>query len=474
MLTTFPFAATQTEIKSSTELKPLPKLQLPQKQEPFRRSSMKPYYYNEIGDICFNPLPNKIACSTSPSCPLKYRALGMKFIENSSLSPVTSKRIKTKLFSPFTIKLKSSLNSKDIFVMENGSDVKDHKFIGFSYPITRKIMNRIEKNEEKTLFLEKCRYEFNISKKFKFIFSIYGKMYNFLQDIPFNEKIVIVSIDENFKGIYEHGTMESINESQISNSLITQIEHRIVTKTSNISSKPFELGFTLPKASPRMSGRVKNGKLSINQLKVKLGQVAVKIDNKLPKIFDIGIKKLKEKCAFSEADIHKLYAKYKMLVHLSVGQNPGHGIKDGISKNTFIDSYHGTPELNFVLDRIFDCIDQNRNGNISWEEYLSAMDIMCNGTYEQQIDLFFQVYDLDCNGCLSFEEIRNLCKLQLQKADADNVIDELSQSFASLIFDITETSYDKEIPAEKIKKVLGQQTDKSLIEMFCSFSFMQT
>ena len=101
------------------------------------------------------------------------------------------------------------------------------------------------------------------------------------------------------------------------------------------------------------------------------------------------------------------------------------------------------------------------------------MDIMFNGTYEQQIDLFFKVYDTDNNGSLSFQEIKNLCKLQLQNSDADKVIDELSQSFAGLIFDITETSYDKEIPSEKIKIVLGKQTDKSLIERFCSFSFMK-
>jgi Ca2+-binding EF-hand superfamily protein len=126
-----------------------------------------------------------------------------------------------------------------------------------------------------------------------------------------------------------------------------------------------------------------------------------------------------------------------------------------------------------VLGRVFDNIDQDSNGAITWEEYLAAMDVMFNGTYEQQIDLFFTVYDTDGNGNLSFEEIKNLCKLQLQNSDADNVIEELSHSFATLIFDITETPYDKEIPADKIKQVLTRQTDKSLIEMFCSFSFMK-
>ncbi|OMJ77870.1 hypothetical protein SteCoe_22431 [Stentor coeruleus] len=470
----FPFATTQTELKTSYEFKPLPKLQVPKKQETPRRMSMKPYYYNEIGDICVNPLPSMITCSTSPVSPLKYRTLGIKFDDSPINTSTISKKFKRKPLSPFTIKLKSSLNFKEVFVMENGTNIKDNKFIGFAYSITRRIMNRQEKYDERKSFLEKCRYEFNTAKKFKFIFSVYGKIYNFLQDIPFNEKLVLVSVDENFRGINDNGTLESINDSKMSKSLITQIEEKFVTKTSVMSNKPFEFSRTFPKTPNKITRRRKGGRLNGNQLKVKLGQTAVKIDMELPKLYDIGMKKIKEKVSFGESEIHKLYARYKMLVHLSVGQNPGHTIKDGISKNTFIESYHGTSELNFVLGRIFECIDQDRNGNISWEEYLSSMDIMCNGTYEQQIDLFFQVYDLDCNGCLSFEEIRNLCKLQLQKADAGNVIEELSHSFASLIFDITETSYDKEIPADKIKKVLTQQTDKSLIEMFCSFTFMQT
>lgn len=181
---------------------------------------------------------------------------------------------------------------------------------------------------------------------------------------------------------------------------------------------------------------------------------------------------LRKKCKFCESDIHKLYAKYKTLLHLSIAKNPAHSIKDGISKEMFVESYSGTPELNFVLARIFDCIDQDCNGAIVWDEYLAAMDVMFNGTYEQKIDLLFTVYDTDGNGNLDFEEIKNVCKLQLQNSDADNVIEELSHSFATLIFNVTETQYDKEIPAVKIKEGLTRQKDKSLIEMFCSFSFM--
>lgn len=426
--------------------------------------SLKPYYYNTCGEMVSNPLPSMITCSTSPKSPLKYRASGTKFDE-SFLPAVIKKPTKTDFsLTDSTIPLKASLNSKEIFVIEANSISNTEQFKGFYYLINRNLMSRIEKRQNMISFLLRCKHEFHRMKKFKYIFSVNGKIYQFLQDIPYNEKVIIVShkiILSSQEGNGKLGSMENL----------AQIGERFSYKTSNIAVFKAENFNARSKSLAEQPSRQQ--KCTFNQLKVKLGQTAVQIDTELPKLYDLGMQKLKSKCKFSESEIHKLYAKYKMLLHLSIAKNTSHSIWAGISKEVFIESYHGSEELRYFLSRIFDCIDQDCNGLLSWEEYLSAMDIMYNGTYEEQIDLFFTVYDTDGNGNLSFEEIRNLCKLQLQNSDADNVIEELSQSFASLIFDITDTPYDKEIPADKIKLVLTRQTDKSLIEMFCSFNFIK-
>src|SRR5574343_1423935 len=80
MISVVPFAATQTEFNQH-ENQILPNIGLKKKISKMRRSSMKPYYYNEIGDICSNPLPSMITCSTFPESPLKYRNTGCKFEE---------------------------------------------------------------------------------------------------------------------------------------------------------------------------------------------------------------------------------------------------------------------------------------------------------------------------------------------------------------------------------------------------------
>lgn len=461
MISVIPFAATQTEFNQH-ENQILPNIGLKKKISKMRRSSMKPYYYNEIGDICSNPLPSMITCSTSPQSPLKYRNSGCKFEEVLEKSHKTRRIVKEFNASSTTIPLITSLHSKEVFVIESDSEVSCN-LKGFYYLINRSKMSRLEKQENLKHFLARCQQEFTKSKKFKYISSTTGKLFQYLQDIPFNEKILLVS--HTLSSLPSPQAQDSGFRSQFS-----QIEEKFSNKTSNFSSTQ---ATTLPINPQKPEKTGKPAKYTFNQLKVKLGQAAVKIDTELPKLFDLGMQKLRRKCSFSESEIHKLYAKYKMLLHLSIARNPAHSIWHGISKEIFVDSYRGSNELNFVLGRVFDNIDQDSNGAITWEEYLAAMDVMFNGTYEQQIDLFFTVYDTDGNGNLSFEEIKNLCKLQLQNSDADNVIEELSHSFATLIFDITETPYDKEIPADKIKQVLTRQTDKSLIEMFCSFSFMK-
>ena len=362
MLNIFPFASTQTKLKPY-ETKQLPKLRLRESKDKSRRNSMKPYYYNQTGNICSNPIPSIITSSTSPVSPLKYRQLGIKFDETEISVSSNPKKHQRASLSPAKISLKSSLNFKEVFVMENGSEMQNNQLIGFPYIITRRPLSREEKQQEKKTFLEKCRHEFNKAKKFKFIFSIHGKIYQFLQEVTYSDKVIIVSHDIEFKPINDLSGNQILKK--IDKPLASQIENKFSMKLSNISIDQMQDTQYIPNKTFTHFSKTTTNKLNLNQLKVKLGQVAVKIDTELPKLFDLGMSKIKKKCSFYESEIHHLYAKYKMLVHLSIGKNPNHNIKSGITRETFIESYHGTPELNFVLGRIFDCLDLDRNETIS-------------------------------------------------------------------------------------------------------------
>ena len=212
---------------------------------------------------------------------------------------------------------------------------------------------------------------------------------------------------------------------------------------------------------------------SFERLKVKLGDVAAKIGRDYSPIHDQGMRQFKERYKFSESELHKLYARFKLLTLLSCGVNPSHKLKNGVVKQAFVEYYGSSSELTYVLERIFDKIDSEDLGFVTWPQFLEAMHTMWYGTYNQQIDLFFNVYDVDGSGNLSFTEIQALCRVQLQDNGSDSFIDELAASFAGLIFDIAQADYTSEISSDRIKEIINTQNDKSLIDMFCTFDFLR-
>lgn len=99
------------------------------------------------------------------------------------------------------------------------------------------------------------------------------------------------------------------------------------------------------------------------------------------------------------------------------------------------------------------------------------MSILSCGNFEKQIDMFFQVYDIDNNGELDYDEVRKLCKLQLHFASNDYIVEYLAETFAKLLFDMAGVEKEQSISIDQLKKTLAEHNERSLIEMFCSFNF---
>jgi Ca2+-binding EF-hand superfamily protein len=213
-------------------------------------------------------------------------------------------------------------------------------------------------------------------------------------------------------------------------------------------------------------------KLDHQQLKLKLGEAAVKVDNQLPKLNSLGIPSLCAKYGLSEGELHTLYAKYKILVLLSFAKVPNHQVTHGINMDVFMGSFiRANENSKKLLIKVCSKIDTNGNHCIELDEYLRAMTVLKHGSHEDQIDMFFEVYDDNRNGKLSFEEIKELCKLQFYFAkNDDGIVDYLADSFASLVFDIAGLSYSDEISADNLKQIVRQTEERFVVDMFCSFN----
>lgn len=128
---------------------------------------------------------------------------------------------------------------------------------------------------------------------------------------------------------------------------------------------------------------------------------------------------------------------------MSCVKNLDYKITQGVSEQAFVSFLTlGNEQGETLMKRLFNTIDKNNDGHITWREFLSAMKILNFGSAGQKIDLLFEIYDTDGNGGLSYEEIKELCGLQLNFSHEDAIMGYLSESFASLIFDLAHVKYD--------------------------------
>ena len=451
--------------------------------ESFTAKHRKPQCYLKWN---ITKLPKPSLASVSPKSVSKdiLRLSSQLRLKSLSRSPKGFVQSKQEMFKKS--KLFSSILSREVFVLQDGTSVSHgQKFIGFHYPIVLSEA-RVSHVEEMKTFFRYCKEFFKADKEFQCLFTHSGKRLKCLHEAGPDSKIVIVSDNPSLLGISEDTS--SVPRPKTRSPIYRRFPSESrqffpkVTDTINsnfefsirkFSNAP-ELVFPSIKPAKLQLKKYDSSKLgSLEKLKLKLNEDLVKIDKTYPALHELGMADLKSRYKFSEGKIHSLSAKFKTLVLLSCAINPNHKISSGISRVSFIDYNSTSDEQKFVLQRIFDTFDSDSGGTISWDEFMTAMSIMYNGSYNQKIDLFFRVYDQDGSGSLSFNEIMELCKVQLQAEPSDKLIEELAQSFASLIFDVTSTPYDADIPSTKIKEIIQNNRDQSLIDMFCSFQFLK-
>jgi Ca2+-binding EF-hand superfamily protein len=368
--------------------------------------------------------------------------------------------------------------------------VLNQKLPGFYYTFQRTSdLSRLSHDHEMKIFFEACNSFFKPSNKFKFLFSRKGKLLHCLHEIEEDAKVVVVGTKKEFKGI---GTEESPEKHPMQarspiyrtfekgpdTSIMPSIESQFVLRSQKVSFRDTGIHFPARTYNRLEIGlrrsRTPGRSLGGEELKLKLGNLSHQIDRFFPTLCSQGLAQLRQRCKFNDSQLHQLYGKFKLLVLLSCGIDINHLISDGISKRAFVEYYSKKAKnVTMVMERIFESFDADGGGSISWEEFLGAMDIIWNGGLEEKLDLFFSVYDKDGNGALSFWEIQELCKIQLQLDEADQLLEELSYSFAGLIFHLTQTDIDQEVPAERIKELIKTQQDMSLINMFCSFNWLK-
>lgn len=88
----------------------------------------------------------------------------------------------------------------------------------------------------------------------------------------------------------------------------------------------------------------------------------------------------------------------------------------GIDQNTFRDVMHNTFDLvteEIVLDRIWSSWDRGINGGegaLKFEAWTKGLSVLLRGSSEEKMIYCFGVYDLNCDGYITRDEMFSLLK----------------------------------------------------------------
>lgn len=66
------------------------------------------------------------------------------------------------------------------------------------------------------------------------------------------------------------------------------------------------------------------------------------------------------------------------------------------------------PEDNFLLERIFHVFRKREDDRITMREFTSGLHILCRGSSQERLDMYFKMYDVDGGGTISWKEIQSL------------------------------------------------------------------
>ena len=113
-------------------------------------------------------------------------------------------------------------------------------------------------------------------------------------------------------------------------------------------------------------------------------------------------------------------------------------IHQKIDRNLFLSSI-GSSKGSLFLDRMFTLFDKDRDGFITFTDYVNGLSVLCaRGTLDEKVRFAFEIYDYDNDGKISKDELGDM----LMKSLLENEV-KLSGKQVKSIIDATFTEADK-------------------------------
>ncbi|KAF0720340.1 Aste57867_395 [Aphanomyces stellatus] len=129
----------------------------------------------------------------------------------------------------------------------------------------------------------------------------------------------------------------------------------------------------------------------------------------------------------------------------------------------------GRHRLHLILDRLFNVFDTNGNGFVNYHELASGLSILCGGSRQEKVQAAFDLYDLNHDGVISFDEMvryltsvfKILCDTNAEAYPSDVTPLELAQVTAEQCFAQVDLKHDGKLTLEEFDRWYTQDTSES-------------
>ena len=116
---------------------------------------------------------------------------------------------------------------------------------------------------------------------------------------------------------------------------------------------------------------------------------------------------------------------------VDVGESRRDILECELTRTEFADAMSLKKDSLFV-DQMFQLIDQDGNGFVSFREFLDMIVIFAKGSPEDKIKLMFDMYDVDKSGILDREEFKKMLKAMMEMVNASVAPDQMDQLIDSM------------------------------------------
>uniref|UniRef100_A0A0B6YQZ5 EF-hand domain-containing protein n=2 Tax=Arion vulgaris TaxID=1028688 RepID=A0A0B6YQZ5_9EUPU len=115
-----------------------------------------------------------------------------------------------------------------------------------------------------------------------------------------------------------------------------------------------------------------------------------------------------------------------------------------------------------LMDRVFRAFDKKSSGTLKQEDYVIGIAKFLNGTLEDQVNLCFDVYDLNNDGYIVREEMFQLLKSCLVKAPTEEDPDELVKELVDIVMKKMDHDHDGRVSLADFQAAVAD--DKLMLE----------